>query len=181
MATVIFAHGRDSGPWGPKIRVLARIAEHCGLRVISCDDRDTLDPETRILRLIKSASEETGQILLVGSSMGGYVATVASSQVGAAGLFLMAPAFGMPGYKLKMPNTEVENIEIVLVWDDQIVPEESVFSFARTHRATLHILPASHRLVEELAQIEGIFERFIQKCLAISPLAKPTGRQMACF
>ena len=36
------------------------------------------------------------RLILVGSSMGGYVSTVASVSLKPAGLFLMAPAFYMP-------------------------------------------------------------------------------------
>ena len=91
--TVIFAHGRESGPWGTKIRALAKVAEKFGCRVISRDDSDNRDPELRVARLVDEVKSIDGPVVLVGSSMGGYVATVASQVVRPVGLFLMAPCF----------------------------------------------------------------------------------------
>jgi alpha-beta hydrolase superfamily lysophospholipase len=38
------------------------------------------------------------EIVLMGSSMGAYVATVAAETIKPSGLFLLAPAFYLPGY-----------------------------------------------------------------------------------
>mgnify|MGYP000583791061 CR=1 FL=1 len=40
--TVFFAHGRESGPWGIKIRAMAKVAETLGCRVVSRDDSDVV-------------------------------------------------------------------------------------------------------------------------------------------
>ena len=101
--TVIFCHGRESGPWGVKIRTLAKVAEELGCRVISRDDRDTQDPDLRVERLIVEGKGVDGPLVLVGSSMGGYVAAVASAELNPLGLFLMAPAIGLPGYAVGSP------------------------------------------------------------------------------
>ena len=79
--TVCFAHGRESGPWGIKIRAMARVAESLGCRVVSRDDSDTRDPDLRVSRLIEESRAIVGPVILVGSSMGGYVATVASAVI----------------------------------------------------------------------------------------------------
>ena len=103
-ATVCFCHGRESGPWGTKIRRLARVAEQFGCRVVSLDDRDTQDPDERVSRLLTTVADLPGPLILVGSSMGGYVAAVASAQLQPVGLFLMAPAVGLPGYESLRPG-----------------------------------------------------------------------------
>ena len=93
--TVFFAHGKESGPWGSKIMALADLARKRGYRVESPDYSDLMDADKRVERLLGLCGEN-GADVLVGSSMGGYVSTVASSVIKPKGLFLMAPAFLSP-------------------------------------------------------------------------------------
>ncbi len=178
--TVIFCHGRDSGPWGLKIRALARIVENRNGLVISRDDSDTLDPDERVERLLSVASTIDGPLVLVGSSMGGYVAAVASATIRPVGLFLMAPAIGMPGYAVAAPQPDAREIAIVHGWDDDVVPGDQVIDFARRHRAMLHLLPAGHALVEEVDWLARIFGLFLERCQEPAASA-PAGRLMAAF
>ncbi|MGK2944470.1 MAG: alpha/beta fold hydrolase [Desulfuromonadales bacterium] len=165
--TVIFAHGRESGPWGTKIRALAKVAERLGCQVISRDDRDNRDPELRVVRLIDEVKAIDGPVVLVGSSMGGYVATVASQVVRPVGLFLMAPAFGLPGYVNQAPLPISRELTVVYGWDDDIVPVEPVLDFARKHLAMLHMVPAGHALLEQVEWLTQIFELFLGRCLQL--------------
>jgi len=163
--TVIFAHGRESGPWGTKIRVLAKVAEKFGCRVISRDDSDNRDPELRVARLVDEVKSIDGPVVLVGSSMGGYVATVASQVVRPVGLFLMAPAFGLPGYAEQTPQSISRELTVVHGWDDDVVPLDAVVDFARTHQAMLHIVPAGHALLEQVDWLVEVFDQFLGRCL----------------
>ena len=172
--TVIFAHGRESGPWGRKIRALAKVAERLGCRVISRDDSDNQDPELRVARLLDEARAIEGPIILVGSSMGGYVATVAAQVVRPVGLFLMAPAFGVPGYVEQAPHPICEELTVVYGWGDELVPLEAVVDFARTHQAMLHLVPAGHALLEQIDWLTLAFEQFLGRCLSLN---NRTGRE----
>jgi predicted alpha/beta hydrolase family esterase len=163
--TVIFAHGRESGPWGDKIRALAKVAERLGARVISRDDSDTHDPGLRVSRLIEELQTVEGPFVLVGSSMGGYVVTVASRLVQPVGLFLMAPALGMPGYADPRPEPHARQLSVVHGWDDDVVPFDKVLEFARSHQAMLHLVPAGHALVEQLDWLTRNFADFLQSCM----------------
>jgi len=164
--TVYFAHGRESGPWGTKIRALAKVAEALGCQVFSRDDTDTRDPDLRATRLIDEVRATEGPVVLVGSSMGGYVVTVASRVVQPLGLFLMAPAIGMPGYMEPMPEPHARELSVVYGWGDDVVPLETVLEFARTYQTMLHIVPAGHALVEQLDWLTRCFAGFLQNCLA---------------
>jgi len=180
-ATVCFCHGRESGPWGTKIRRLARVAEQFGCRVVSPDDRDTQDPDERVRRLLTLAAGLPEPLILVGSSMGGYVAAVASTQLRPAGLFLLAPAVGLPGYSISEPAPATPHLTIVHGWDDEIVPTENVLHFAAAHRAELHLLPDGHILQNELDRIERLFDGFLGVCLGRTRPAAPPRELVAAL
>lgn len=173
-ATVCFCHGRESGPWGTKIRRLAVVAEGYGCRVISPDDRDTQDPDERARRLVQLAAGLTGPLILAGSSMGGYVAAVTAGQLQPAGLFLMAPAIGLPGYDVAEPSPTAAPLVVVHGWDDAVVPVENVLRYAAACRARLYLLPDDHILQRELDHIERLFADFLGECLGRSgPVVPP--------
>src|SRR5690349_1575031 len=93
-----FVHGKESGPWGIKIQRLARIAESHGYSIESLDYSGIDDLLERVTILLETQSP-VEDLILVGSSMCGYVAAVASKSLTPKGVFLMAPAFFMPGYE----------------------------------------------------------------------------------
>ena len=92
---VYFSHGKESGPWGTKIRFLADIAEEMGCQVESIDYSATQDPEERVALLKETLPADEPEIILVGSSMGGYVSLVAALEYDVKGVFLLAPAVYM--------------------------------------------------------------------------------------
>ena len=158
---VLFAHGKESGPWGSKIRHLASIAERQGAQVLSPDYSDLTDPDARVARLLALPLPPHDRLILVGSSMGGYVSTVASQTLRPAGLFLMAPAFYMPGYGEQHPVPGCDRVCVVFGWQDEVIPVEHGVRFAQHHRATLHILDADHRLNVVLPELGVLFETFL--------------------
>jgi hypothetical protein len=52
---VYFSHGKESGPWGSKIKRLANIAKELGYSVDSIDYSDILDPDLRVELFNKSS------------------------------------------------------------------------------------------------------------------------------
>ncbi len=162
-ALVVFAHGKESGPWGSKIKYLAAIAERLGTQIISPDYSDLMDPDARVARLLALPLPPHDRLILVGSSMGGYVSCIASSTLAPTGLFLMAPAVGVAGYS--SPPAKASHIAIVMGWHDEIIPVDNVYTFAQTLQADLHLLNADHRLEGVLPEVGGLFERFLQRAL----------------
>ena len=71
---VVFSHGHESGPWGRKISALAEVARSEGYETESVDYRGIDAPRERITRLADFCKELQGDLVLVGSSLGGYVA-----------------------------------------------------------------------------------------------------------
>src|SRR5260370_16602583 len=96
--TVVFANGKESGPWGSKITAMAAVVRDLRWAVESIDYRGLDDPGARVRKLIGLGKDLKGPLVLVGSSMGGHVSAAAASELGARGLFLLAPAFYMAGF-----------------------------------------------------------------------------------
>lgn len=162
---VVFAHGKESGPWGTKIRYLSHIAQHSGAKVMSPDYRDLLDPDQRVMRLLGMNLPAHDRLILVGSSMGGYVSTVASQQLKPHGLFLMAPAFYMPGYAEQNLRPGTNEVCVVHGWQDEIIPVDHALRFAREYLPELHLIEGDHRLNNVLPTVGRLFEDFLHRVL----------------
>ncbi len=62
---VYFSHGKESGPWGSKIKRLAEISKAQSLEVKSIDYSDIADPDLRVERLVGCLKKEQDDFLLV--------------------------------------------------------------------------------------------------------------------
>ena len=162
MTTVIFSHGQESGPWGTKIRAMAETARELGCRVDSIDYQGIADPGERVRKLLDACAGLDDKLILVGSSMGGHVATAAAGKLRAAGLFVLAPAYFMPGYEELTSVPPGLPICIVHGWHDDIVPVENSIRFARTCAATLHVVDGDHRLTSNIDEINYYLKQFIE-------------------
>lgn len=164
---IIYNHGKDSIPWGEKALALKAVALAQGYDFISPDYRASNDPEWRVRRLLALDISDYSETVLVGSSMGGYVATVVSPIIRPKGLFLIAPAFYLPGYAQTHFSPPTDKIEVYHGWQDEVVPPENVWRFCQTHRARLHMHNADHRLLSILASMTAGFERFLMEVNSI--------------
>ncbi len=158
---VVFSHGKESGPWGSKITAMAAVARELGMAVESVDYRGLDDPADRVQKLIGRLSELKDTPVLVGSSMGGHVCAAAAVRVRPRGLFLLAPAFYMPGYEAHTPQEVACPTAIVHGWHDDIVPVENSIRWAREHQATLHLLNSGHRLEDQIEAICRLLRDFL--------------------
>lgn len=163
MTTVIFSHGQESGPWGTKICRMAELVRSLGCTADSIDYRGIADPGERVEKLVNECRGLDDNVVLVGSSMGGHVATAAAEALGAAGLFVLAPAYFMPGYEALTPRPPGIPISIVHGWCDDVVPVENSIRYAQTCRAELHLVDGDHRLTENIDEINYYLRRFIGK------------------
>lgn len=162
MTTVVFSHGQESGPWGTKIRAMAELVKELGCNADSIDYQGIADPGKRVEKLVQECANIDDDLVLVGSSMGGHVATAAADALGATGLFVLAPAYYMEGYEDLTPDAPKMPICIVHGWHDDIVPVENSIRFARECAATLHLVDGDHRLTANIGEINEYLERFIK-------------------
>jgi len=163
MTTVVFSHGQESGPWGTKIRAMAELVRGLGCTAESIDYQGIADPNERVDKLLREAARIDDDLVLVGSSMGGHVATAAAQKLDAAGLFVLAPAYFMAGYEDLTPPAPEMPICIVHGWHDDIVPVDNSIRFARSCAATLHLVDGDHRLTANIAEIKDYLRLFIEK------------------
>jgi pimeloyl-ACP methyl ester carboxylesterase len=170
--TVLFSHGLESGPWGTKIRSMAELARARGATVDSIDYQGLRDPDARVQRLVEAAAGfDPGRLVLVGSSMGGHVATAAAETLRPAGVFVLAPAFYMPGYESLTPGAPGCPMAIVHGWRDDVVPVDNSIRYARACRASLHLIDGDHRLTEQLGEINELLGAFLDRIDRTHPSA----------
>lgn len=162
---VLFSHGKESGPWGTKIRVLAEIAAQMGLDVDSIDYTDLPDPDRRVERLYERLEGESERVLLVGSSMGGYVSLVCSNHHRVAGVFLLAPALYIEGFQ-RQHYPSGDSVIMVHGWSDEVIPYQNSIRYACEAGAVLHLIPGDHRLNSSMERIQPLFMDFLSDRLS---------------
>ncbi len=161
---VIYNHGKDSIPWGEKAYALAEVAKRHGYHFISPDYQASNDPDLRVKQLLAMNLTAYDAIILVGSSMGAYVVTVAAEIIQPKGLFLIAPAFYLLGYQRTEFSPHCQRIEVFHGWQDEVVPPENSWRFCQQHQANLHMLDSDHRLLSVLPVMADAFDRFLDDC-----------------
>ncbi len=171
---VVFSHGKETGPWGTKIRVLADVARAAGWQALSVDyaaqtGQVDAPAQDRLAALLALQLPEHSRLILVGSSMGGWVSAAAAQSLQPAGVFLLAPALGMQTYPSQWPAMPLGmQLEIVHGWADDVIPAAHSIAFAQRQTPSsavrLHLLPDDHRLSGTLNEVAALFEAFLQRC-----------------
>ncbi|MEL6368225.1 MAG: alpha/beta fold hydrolase [Pseudomonadota bacterium] len=165
---VVFSHGLESGPWGSKITAMAETVRELGADVTSVDYQGMREPQPRVDKLLATLDGISDpQVVLVGSSMGGHVATAAATQRGVAGLFVLAPAFFMPGYEALTPSLPPCPVAIVHGWHDDVVPVANSLRYAEGGKVSLHLVDSDHRLSSALPEICDWLQSFILRNVEI--------------
>ncbi|QNA90284.1 alpha/beta fold hydrolase [Massilia sp. Dwa41.01b] len=165
-----FIHGKESGPTGSKILALAAVARANGWEAASLDYSHTTDPALRLEQLLRACEGHSGPLLLVGSSMGGWLAAEAAGRLGAHAVFLLAPALYMPGYPSQEPDVPANRTEIVHGWADDVIPCEHSIRFARLRACTLHLVQDDHRLNASIPLLCELFGAFLGRCEVSLPV-----------
>jgi predicted esterase len=162
--TVYFNHGKESGPWGDKITRLADVARGRGFDAESLDYQG-MDAEARVAKLLDSDARAARPLILVGSSLGSYVAAVASASLRPRGLFLLAAAFYLPDLAIQEPVPHADFVTLVHGWNDELIPFENSVRYARKFKATLHLVESDHRLSSQLPLIASLFDAFLAQVI----------------
>lgn len=146
MLTIYWLHGKDAAPMGMKSTALAALVKERGHAFAAPDFRAIDAPDGRLEHFLEILDRQREPPVLVGSSLGGYVAAAAALQREVRALLLLCPALIFPGCPardysaLRCPTTVIHG------WRDALIPPEDSFGFARTLGATLHLVDADHQL-----------------------------------
>lgn len=162
---IIFSHGKNSGPDSEKIKILRDSVKHKNYNIISVDYRRCKDARERVILLRNVINNHKLQpIILVGSSMGGYLSTVLSAEFKVSGLFLMCPALYFPRseYEVQSYKPKCNKIEIIHGWADDVVPYDSSVRFANQTKAVLNLINDNHRLSGSYSFIIHRFNLFLK-------------------
>ena len=158
---VVFSHGLDSSPFSTKIRALYEIAEGEGFEVAAVDYRGINDPEERVQMLADFCRDFSGHLVLVGSSVGGYVSLAAAPTLHARGVFLMAPALYPPRVPPLKRGVPTCPIALVHGWRDEVIPYEESMRFANENKLALHLVESDHRLHSAIPFLRYLFQYFL--------------------
>ena len=166
MTTAIFSHGKESGPNGDKIKIMRQVAENYKIRTYSLDYRACTNAQERV-DLLKNFIHNLNNdnLVLIGSSMGGYVSTAVANEIEVDALFLLCPALYIKNeeYKLTEYIPKCKHIEIIHGWKDEIIPFENSIKFAKEHKAILNLIEDNHRLQDSHKFIGLRFEAFLKE------------------
>lgn len=165
---VILSHGSDSSPVATKVSALARVAEALGWSTerpdyTDCDRRGLAGSVApRVEQLLACMRAAAAPPLLVGSSMGAFVAGLASLRAPCAGLFLLAVPTAIPGYE--EPFDMARDVPAMLVHGhaDEVCPPGSTLAFACERGLPLLLLADGHRLAGHLETIVAQFRLFLE-------------------
>lgn len=164
---VFLSHGLESGPDGTKIQALKALAETFdNVQAHAIDHRSSKDPAVRLTQMndaISASGAAPENIILAGSSMGGWVCAQASVQMPVLGCFLLAPALALPSYPQASPRIQAQHVQIIHGWDDDVVPAMPVIEFAQQQALSVLVLPDGHRLQNNLERVVDEFRNFLTR------------------
>ena len=159
---VVFSHGKESGPWGRKISALAEVARSEGYDAHSVDYRGIDEPRARVARLVEFCKELSGDLVLVGSSLGGYVAATSASLLHARRYIPHGAGTlpGRPAGAARRPARLPDDASCT-AGATTSCPMSRAMRFAQTYKGALHLLESDHRLHNQLRVIQYLFEYFL--------------------
>jgi len=174
---IVFSHGLEGKQWGSKIKAMGEHVKQLG-ELHSLNYEGIKSPDERTQRLIEFIKTLPGDIVLVGSSMGGYVSVIASNNPNVKGLMLLAPALYLNGYQVLEPSTPCSNVVVIHGWNDDVVPYQNSIKFAHEHKIPLKLLNDGHRLANSQTVLNAELELLVNDVIKRSRSAendKPVG------
>lgn len=158
----IFLHGKESGPAGKKLLALENIALKYDFLTIKPDFSGITNAFDRITKAKQIQLPTHNKLIIIGSSMGGYLALEMNKPWNADALFLMAPAVKIFNNEYPNPNISLPDnipIEVIAAKNDDIVKLSDIQLLCQNNNlCNLTIADDSHRLSNS---IDILSEKFI--------------------
>ena len=175
-ARLVFLHGKESGPAGSKSKALAQACHAEGAGFWAPDFQAWPGPSERLAAACSVQPRQyPGQnLILAGSSLGGYLALRLAQAWKPQAMLLMAPAVGMQRYPdpASPPAPDCPCFVCAGLQDD-IVPPENIRRWASqcAFPPQLRFAPDGHRLGNSLPLILTLFGQCLLACRPTNPCA----------
>lgn len=170
--TVFLFHGSESSPRSRKMSAMAAIARRCRWKTIVPDHSGIFDPDERVRRFLEDHEKPSGQVVMAGSSMGGYVALEASRNFAPDALLLLAPAVYIDGYANQDPRPGCDRVTVVHGRGDTLIEPSLAVRFSDQFATELHLLNDGHDLGASVPFVEQTFKRILESCSGASHLSE---------
>ena len=129
-----------------------------------------MEPRARIAKLVDFCKELAGDLVLVGSSVGGYVSVASASLLHARGVFLMARRSTWMGCLNCGPASSTAPRPWSTGGETRWCLTSTACDLAQTYHTALHLLESDHRLHNQIRVIQYLFEYFLI-ALDLPPIA----------
>lgn len=175
---IFYIHGYQSSPEGTKGALFSQTLQAIALKYRDVPPEDLVI--TECLERIKKAINSFNEVVLIGSSLGGLLASVtALNASNIERLFLLNPAIMPPGTDIDSINSMPKRIlrdmyfpklfskkissEIIIFrgTEDEVVSDEWVLPFAQFQEATVYFLSDDHRFSRRIDDIVKIIQQYL--------------------
>ena len=175
-----YLHGYQSSPTGEKATLLKETIG--AIPIAYRDDPPEKLVISRCLSRISEALQNDDYVVLIGSSLGGFLAaSTALTHSTVKQLILLNPAIIPPEIDLHtikgMPLRILEEMRDPRLFDqkisapiiilrgiqDDLVPDEWILSFAKAQQATIQLFNDDHRFSKNLQKLPMIISELLQK------------------
>lgn len=175
-----YVHGYQSSPNGEKATILKEKLGAIPIAYRDCSPENLVI--SQCLNCISEAIKNDDQVVLIGSSLGGYLAaSTALTHITVKQLILLNPAIipqeidlqsieGMPLRILEemrdlrlFEQKITATITILRGTQDNLVPDEWIVSFAQAQEATIQLFDDDHRFSKNLQKLPIIILNLLQK------------------
>jgi predicted esterase YcpF (UPF0227 family) len=175
-----FLHGYQSSPDGEKAIIFKKT-----LKAIPIKYQDNAPEDlviSKALHRISDAIKNDQQVVLIGSSLGGFLAaSTALTHPTVRHIILLNPAIipldvdlhtiqGIPYgilKEMKDPRLFEQRISAAITilrgTQDDIVPDQWILSFAKAQQATIQLYNDDHRFSKNLQKLPNIISKLLQK------------------
>ena len=176
---VFYIHGYQSSPDGTKGALFSQTLQAIALKYRDVPPEDLVIADC--LDRIKKGINSFNEVVLIGSSLGGLLASVtALENSNVAQVFLLNPAIMPPGTDIDSINSMPKRIlkdmyfpklfsekissEIIIFrgTKDEVVSDEWVLPFAQFQEATVHFVADDHRFSKRVDDIVKIIRQYLE-------------------
>ena len=174
---IYYIHGYQSSPESEKGRLFKEKLGAIPVKYRDCKPEDLVIKEC--IDRIKSIISKDKDIVLIGSSLGGYLAAKVALEIKINGLILLNPAIVPPDASKKdidLPKRILDEMKderlfktklksdifILCATEDKVVPRDWILGFAMAQEAKVMFIKDDHRFSKNMKKLPDIISKIIK-------------------